>query len=218
MSTGRRERDVVESAPNRYATLPARGTDRYRDNRTDEERRRSAEDLLEANLNETDRYRRAGSAGVPLVTKEELVRIYSPRGEDGDAANLANGRDTRPEIRNSLRDDLHLTYEQGERGFVREQIKRQSGEFLDDPQIITKTMTITAENDPRVIRQTTPPEVKTKTMTISSVGSKQPVNEDNVQISQVSKQEDMPSYQLPGKSTLGQFVVSFLSPSDPLLC
>ena len=160
----------------------------------------------------------AGSAGVPLVTKEELVRIYSPRGEDGDAANLANGRDTRPEIRNSLRDDLHLTYEQGERGFVREQIKRQSGEFLDDPQIITKTMTITAENDPRVIRQTTPPEVKTKTMTISSVGSKQPVNEDNVQISQVSKQEDMPSYQLPGKSTLGQFVVSFLSPSDPLLC
>ena len=192
MSLGRR--DINEPVSVRYATLPARS----HDYRTEEERRRSAEDLLEANLHETDRYRRAGAAGVPLVTKEELVRIYSPRGEDGDAEDLANDRDTRPEIRKSLKDDLNLTYEQGEKGFVREQIKRQSGEFLDDPQIITKTMTITADNDPRVIRQRSPPEIMTKTMTISSVGTKQPISEDNVQITEISRDENMPSYQLPG--------------------
>ena len=129
---------------------------------------------------------------------------------------LANGHDTRPEIQNLLRDDLHLTYEQGERGFVREQIKRQSGKFLDDPQIITKTMTIAAQNILQVIRQTTSPEVKTlKTMTISSVGSKQPVSKDNIQITQMSKQEDMSSYQLPGISNYGQ--ISFISPNNPPL-
>lgn len=189
MSLGRSQ--VVEPKPNRYATLPARGAG----NRTEEERRRSAEDLLEANLNETDRYRREGSTGVPLVTKEELVRIYSPRGEHGD--DLENDRDTRPEIRRSLRDDLNLTYEQGERGFVKEQIKRQSGEFLDDPQIITKTVTITADNDPRIIRQRNPPEITTKTMTISSVGTKQPIAED-FQVTEISRQENMPGYELPG--------------------
>lgn len=208
MSLGRREQGEPVSI--RYATLPARGAS-Y-DNRTEEERRRSAEDLLEANLNEPDRYRRAGSAGIPLVTKEELVRIYSPRGEDGDADDLSNDRDNRPEIRKSLRDDLNLTYEQGERGFVREQIKRQSGEFLDDPQIITKTMTITADNDPRVIRQKSPPEVQTKTMTISSVGTKQPVGEDNIQYIEVRGDENMPGYQLPGNDRVlvkGELYISY---------
>ena len=129
-----------------------------------EDRRRSAEDLLENNGQE----RGSRQGKVPLVNKDELVRYYSP----GSA--LTDTLRTDPaqhEIKRSLKEDLNLEHEQGEGGFVRESIRRNEGFIAKQtvrndlesapPEITTKTMIIDNDRDPAVYRQNRAPEVET---------------------------------------------------------
>lgn len=163
-----------------YTTLPGRGKVQV-PHWDDEDRRRSADDLLDER--DDPRYRR-NTGGVALVSKEDLVRSYSPGGAHLGVASQSKGDS---EIRRSLKDDVNLEHEPGERGFVRENIrrnedsiKRQSGALDLEPsstEVHTKTMTITSEVDPMIIRQTAAPEVETSVMTISGPGGRREVTE-----------------------------------------
>ena len=146
----------------------------------DDDRRRSADDLDEP---------RQKPGGVALVSREDLVRSYSPGGAHIDFGTPQHGTGS-SEIRSSLREDVHLAHEPGERGFVRENIrrnedsiKRQSGglELEANPtEVHTKTMTITSEVNPTIIRQTAAPEVETSVMTISGPDGRREVTESFV--------------------------------------
>lgn len=135
--------------------------------KSDEDRRRSADDLLDNNGQ--DRSNRHGK--VPLVTKDELVRIYSPGSASSDGLRVDPAQH---EIKRSLKDDLNLEHEQGEGGFVRESIRRNEGFIAKQsvrndlesapPEITTKTMIINSEREPTVYRQTRAPEVETQVL------------------------------------------------------
>ncbi|XP_078361978.1 uncharacterized protein LOC144646306 isoform X2 [Oculina patagonica] len=161
------KKDNVSSYTRTYttsSTLPSRGGRKgFESNITSEEdRRRSADDLLDAN--EQDR----SKGKVPLVTKDELVRIYSPGSAGSDSLRADPAQH---EIKRSLKDDLNLQHEQGEGGFVRENIRRNEGiigrqSVRSDlqsapPEITTKTMIINSEREPTVYRQNRAPEVET---------------------------------------------------------
>lgn len=148
------------------ATLPNRGARTgFESNMTSgEDRRRSAEDLLENNGQE----RGSRQGKVPLVNKDELVRYYSPGSALSDTLRTDPAQH---EIKRSLKEDLNLEHEQGEGGFVRESIRRNEGFIakqtvrndLDSapPEITTKTMIIDSDRDPAVYRQNRAPEVET---------------------------------------------------------
>ena len=152
--------------PHTSSTLPNRGGRKgYESNVTSEEdRRRSADDLLDNN--EKDRGGRQGK--VPLVNKDELVRYYSPGSATSDSLRAEPGQS---EIKRSLKDDLNLQHEQGEGGFVRENIRRNEGIIerqsvgndleSGPPEITTRTMIINSEREPTVYRQNRAPEVET---------------------------------------------------------
>lgn len=133
----------------------------------DEDRRRSAEDLLENNGQE--RGQRQGK--VPLVNRDELMRYYSPGSSD-----TLRTEPAQHEIKRSLKDDLNLQHEQGEGGFVRESIRRNEGFIAKQtvrndlesapPEITTKTMIIDNDRDPKVYRQNRAPEVETHSFLI----------------------------------------------------
>ena len=167
---GRRGDNVSHYTTRTYtsSTLPSRGAKKgYESNiQPEEERRRSADDLLDSD--ERGSHQRGK---VPLVTKDELVRIYSPGSSSSD--NLRP--EPQHEIKRSLKDDLNLEHEQGEGGFVRESIKRNEGVILRQsvrndlesapPEVTTRTMVINSEREPTVYRQTQAPEVETQVLT-----------------------------------------------------
>ncbi|KAM7443384.1 hypothetical protein ABFA07_007845 [Porites harrisoni] len=148
------------------ATLPSRGVRKGYDSSSqpEEERRRSAEDLLDS-----DESRSRGK--VPLVTKDELVRSYTSGSTSSDTLRLEHPQH---EIKRSLKEDLNLEHEQGEGGFVRESIRRNEG-FIQrqsvrsdlesaPPEVTTRTMVINSEREPTVYRQNQPPEVQTQVL------------------------------------------------------
>ena len=174
-------KDSVSSYGRSYtsSTLPGRVTRTTYETsvRPDDDRRRSADDLLDDNGREN--HNRQGGGKVPLVTKEELVRIYSPGSAELDT--LDKPKDPQHEIKRSLKDDLNLQHEQGEGGFVRESIKlneglikRQSMRNDEPPEVTTTTMIIDNERAPQVYRQTQVPEVTTHVMHINSAGRQKP--------------------------------------------
>ena len=158
-------RDNVSSYTRTYttsSTLPSRGARRGFE--PEEERRRSADDL--------DEHEGHSRGKVPLVTKDELVRIYSPGSSGSDTL---RSEPAQHEIKRSLRDDLNLEHEQGEGGFVRESIRRNEGIIKREsmrndlqsapPEVTTRTMIIDSEREPTVYRQAQPPEVETQVLT-----------------------------------------------------
>lgn len=117
-------------------------------------------------MDEQDKSSRKGK--VALVSKDELVRIHSP---GSAASNTLRADPAQHEIKRSLKDDLNLEHEQGEGGFVRENIRRnqeliQRQSMRNDlesapPEITTKTMIINSEREPTVHWQNRAPEVET---------------------------------------------------------
>lgn len=166
---GGKKDNVSYTRTHTSATLPNRGARKGFDSNMmpDEDRRRSAEDLLENNGQE--RGQRQGK--VPLVNRDELMRYYSPGSSDALRTEPAQH-----EIKRSLKDDLNLQHEQGEGGFVRESIRRNEGFIAKQtvrndlesapPEITTKTMIIDNDRDPKVYRQNRAPEVETHSFLI----------------------------------------------------
>lgn len=110
---------------------------------------------------------------MQLITKEELIRCYSPGGTTDVEAT--------PEPRREQ--PTTFTQKQRESDQVAENIKRHSyGKDLDDTPSAIKTqkVTITPSGKPTVYQKRVPPEVKTQSYTINSVGGpvKEPVSED----------------------------------------
>jgi len=142
-------RDNVSSYTRTYttsSTLPSRGARRGFE--PEEERRRSADDL--------DEHEGRSRGKVPLVTKDELVRIYSPGSSGSDTL---RSEPAQHEIKRSLRDDLNLEHEQGTQ---------------DGGTVITRTIMMGGPEPTRTetIRQTTmPTEVIQKTITIEGDGN-----------------------------------------------
>ncbi|XP_073258250.1 uncharacterized protein [Porites lutea] len=162
----RGEDNVTYTRTYTSATLPSRGARKGYDSSSqpEEERRRSAEDLLDS-----DGSRSRGK--VPLVTKDELVRSYTSGSTSSDTLRLGPPQH---EIKRSLKEDLNLEHEQGEGGFVRESIRRNEG-FIQrqsvrndlesaPPEVTTRTMVINSEREPTVYRQNQPPEVQTQVL------------------------------------------------------
>lgn len=163
------KRDNVSSYTHTYtsATLPSRGARRGFENnvQSEEDRRRSADDLLDADDSRT-------RGKIPLVTKDELVRIHSPASSNSD---MLRSEPVQHEIKRSLKDDLNLEHEQGEGGFVRESIRRNEGIIKREsvhndvesvpPELTTRTMIINSDREPTVYRQTQAPEVETQVLT-----------------------------------------------------
>lgn len=158
--------NVTQTRTYTSATLPSRGARKGYDSSSqpEEERRRSAEDLLDS-----DGSRSRGK--VPLVTKDELVRSYTSGSTSSDTLRL---EPVQHEIKRSLKEDLNLEHEQGEGGFVRESIRRNEG-FIQrqsvrndlesaPPEVTTRTMVINSEREPTVYRQNQPPEVQTQVL------------------------------------------------------
>lgn len=166
---GGKKDNVSYTRTHTSATLPNRGARKGFDSNMmpDEDRRRSAEDLLENNGQE--RGQRQGK--VPLVNRDELMRYYSPGSSD-----TLRTEPAQHEIKRSLKDDLNLQHEQGEGGFVRESIRRNEGFIAKQtvrndlesapPEITTKTMIIDNDRDPKVYRQNRAPEVETHSFLI----------------------------------------------------
>ncbi|KAJ7391164.1 hypothetical protein OS493_020195 [Desmophyllum pertusum] len=158
------KKDNISSYTRTYtsSTLPSRGGRKgFESNiKSEEDRRHSAEDLLD------EQDSRKGK--VALVSKDELVRIHSP---GSAASNTLRADPAQHEIKRSLKDDLNLEHEQGEGGFVRENIRRnqeliQRQSMRNDlesapPEITTKTMIINSEREPTVHWQNRAPEVET---------------------------------------------------------
>ena len=102
------------------------------------------------------------------MNRDELVRYYSPGSATSNSLRAEPGQS---EIKRSLKDDLNLQHEQGEGGFVRENIRRNEGiierqsvgNALEStpPEITTRTMIINSEREPTVYRQNRAPEVET---------------------------------------------------------
>lgn len=171
------KRDNVSSYTRTYttsSTLPSRGARQYETNfQPEEERRRSADDLDEQGS------RTRGK--VPLVNKDELVRLYSPGSAGSDTL---RSEPAEHEIKRSLKDDLNLQHEQGEGGFVKENIRRNEGiiqrqSVRNDlesapPEVTTRTMVINSEREPAVYRQTQAPEVETKVLTFGGAQNGDP--------------------------------------------
>ncbi|XP_032232116.2 band 4.1-like protein 3 isoform X2 [Nematostella vectensis] len=184
------------------STLPARTKDKKPSpSQPEEDRRHSADDLDHDDDDDDHRRRHTSSGGVPLITREELVRTYSPAGS-------AEGKDNRasapPEVRYTLKGDTD--HEQGETGFVRENIQRYSTskEVESIPGVTTKTVTITADKDPQVYPKKAPPVVKTKPY--SNTASKQVT--EHVTTSTSSQIQAAPHQQHPGGHQEGGVVVT----------
>ncbi|XP_068748062.1 band 4.1-like protein 2 isoform X2 [Montipora capricornis] len=172
---GHGKRDNVTSYTRTYtsSTLPNRGGQRgFEGNfESDEERRRSTEDLVD------DRDSRSHGK-VPLVTKDELVRIHSKGSSDA-----LRPEPVQHEIKRSLKEDLNLEHEQGEGGFVRESIRRNEGIIKREStygvesspaEVTTRTMIINSQQEPTVYRQNQAPEVETQVLSFTGAQNGDP--------------------------------------------
>lgn len=168
-----------------HSTLPPRTHPIHTIDDDDEDRRKSADDMDA---------KRGGRAGVPLITKEELIRSYSPAGS----------REGKPEPKRP-------SQKVRESDQVATNIKRYSyeKEIEDQPhtEVRTDKVVIGPGSDSQVYHQRTPPEVKTQSYTISSVGGpvRKPVSED-VQVVETREVESAP----PGGTTDSSRVVSHI--------
>lgn len=140
-----------------HATLPPRTQPIHTiEDDDDDDRRKSADDM-------DDRRGR----GVQLISKEELIRAYSPAGS----------KEAKPEPKRP-------SQKVRESDQIAKNIKRYSYEKELDAhpstEVRTETVVIGPGSDSQVYHQRTPPEVKTQSYTINSVGGpvKRPVTED----------------------------------------
>lgn len=167
---GRKGPDNVTSYTRTYtsSTLPNRGARKgFESNiQSEEDRRRSADDL------DADERDSRSRGKVPLVTKDELVRIHAPASSGSDTL---RSEPAQHEIKRSLKEDLNLQHEQGEGGFVRESIRRNEGIIKREsihndlesapPEVTTRTMIINNGREPAVYRKNQAPEVETQVLT-----------------------------------------------------
>lgn len=167
---GRKGPDNVTSYTRTYtsSTLPNRGARKgFESNiQSEEDRRRSADDL------DAEEHDSRSQGKVPLVTKDELVRIHAPASSGSDTL---RSEPAQHEIKRSLKEDLNLQHEQGEGGFVRESIRRNEGIIKREsmhndlesapPEVTTRTMIINNGREPAVYRKNQAPEVETQVLT-----------------------------------------------------
>ena len=115
---------------------------------------------------------------VPLVTKDELVRIHSKGSSDA-----LRPEPVQHEIKRSLKEDLNLEHEQGEGGFVRESIRRNEGIIKREStygvesspaEVTTRTMIINSQQEPTVYRQNQAPEVETQVLSFTGAQNGDP--------------------------------------------
>ncbi|KAK3751760.1 hypothetical protein QZH41_003380 [Actinostola sp. cb2023] len=155
-----------------HSTLPPRTqpVHTFEDDDDDDDRRKSADDMI------GDKRR----GPVQLISKEELIRCYSPAGSS----------EVKPEPKRP-------SQKERESDQVVKNIKRYSYEKdLDEyppTEVKTETVFIGGGGDTQVYHQRHPPEVKTQSYTISSVGGpvKKPVSED-VQVTQTREVQSAP--------------------------